>query len=90
MRLSDTSLSERADHALTLLEQHLSWLSLVFFAIGIFWADQSELFAVSVSGAMETFIDGYGYIAPIAIYGILTLTLIKLFTSGYRSRTLPK
>ncbi len=30
---------------------------------------------------MEAFIDGYGYIAPIAIYAILTPTLIKLFTS---------
>lgn len=81
MRLSDTRLGEHAERALALLERHLSWLSLVFFAIGIFWADQSEVFAVSVSDAMETFIDGYGYIAPIAIYAILTPTLIKLFTS---------
>lgn len=81
MPLSDTSLAERANRALDLLERHLSWLSLVFFTIGIFWADQSKVFAVTVSDAMETFIDGYGYIAPIAIYAILTPTLIKLFTS---------
>ncbi len=76
------TLAAQANNALELLERHLTWLSLVFFTIGIFWADQSPGFAVGVSGAMEAFIDGYGYIAPIAIYVILTPTLIKLFTNA--------
>jgi hypothetical protein len=78
MTSSLKTITTQANSALELLERHLTWLSLVFFAIGIFWANQSQSFAVRVSGAMESFIDGYGYIAPVAIYAILTPTLIKL------------
>jgi hypothetical protein len=87
MPSSNHSLSQKANHALELLERHLSWLSLVFFAIGIFWADQSVEFAVFISNLMEGFIDGYSYIAPVAIYLILTPTLIKLFSSATQGKS---
>jgi Na+/H+-dicarboxylate symporter len=50
--------------------------------IGVFWADQSVDFALFISGLMEGFIDGYSYIAPLAIYLILTPTLLKLVASA--------
>jgi hypothetical protein len=76
------TLSQKAEQGLETLERHLSWLSLVCFMVGVFWADQSKVFAHFISGLMESFIDGYSYIAPIAIYLILTPTLIKLFASA--------
>jgi Na+/serine symporter len=69
------------DNFLTVIERHLPWLSIVFLFIGVFWADQSSEFAYYVSSLMESFIDSYSYIAPVAIYLILTPTLIKLFSS---------
>lgn len=39
---------------------------------------------------MESFIDGYGYFAPIAIYLILTPTLTKLFLSQSRGKQFAK
>ncbi|MDM8569567.1 hypothetical protein QUF50_08685, partial [Thiotrichales bacterium HSG1] len=72
---------------MNILERHLSWLSILFFAIGIFWADQSTNFAYFISDLMEEFIDGYSYFAPIAIYLILTPTLIKLFLSETRGKS---
>lgn len=74
------------DYFLSLVERHLPWLSIVFLFIGVFWADQSTTFAHQVSGLMESFIDSYGFIAPIAIYLILTPTLIKLFSSDSNSK----
>ncbi len=74
------------ERAITLLEKHLSWLSLLCFCIGIFWADQSSQFAVLISDLMEHFVDGYSYIAPLAIYLILTPTLLKLFSSKSKNK----
>ncbi len=59
-------------------------------AIGVFWANQSTDFAYAVSDAMEGLIDGYSYFAPIAIYLILTPTLIQLFTSETRGKDFAK
>lgn len=73
-----------------LIERHLWWLSLVSLLTGIFWADQSSDFAYSVSNAMESFIDGYSYFAPVAIYLILTPTLTKLFSSETRGKGFAK
>jgi hypothetical protein len=70
----------KIDYAMELLERHLWFISILFFAIGIFWADQSKDFAVFVGDTMDSFIDSYDYIAPIAIYLILTPTLIKLLS----------
>jgi len=80
------TLSQKAEQGLETLERHLSWLSLVCFMVGAFWADQSVEFAHFISGLMEGFIDGYSYIAPIAIYLILTPTLIKLFASATQGK----
>ncbi|MCV6638889.1 cation:dicarboxylase symporter family transporter [Candidatus Albibeggiatoa sp. nov. NOAA] len=74
------------DNFLSLVERHLPWLSIVFLFIGVFWADQSSDFAYYISGLMENFIDHYSYVAPIAIYLILTPTLIKLFSSESGSK----
>ena len=76
------TLAQKSEQGLEALERHLSWLSLVCFVIGIFWANQSIDFAHFISGLMEGFIDGYSYIAPMAIYLILTPTLIKLVGSA--------
>jgi len=65
-------------------------LSLISLTIGIFWADQSSTFAYSVSDAMESFIDGYSYFAPVAIYLILVPTLTKLFLSEARGKSFAK
>jgi Na+/H+-dicarboxylate symporter len=72
------------------MERHLWWLSLISLTIGIFWADQSPAFAYSVSDAMNSFIDGYGYFAPAAIYLILTPTLTKLVSSESRGKSFAK
>ncbi len=65
-------------------------MSLVSLLIGIFWADQSPEFAHAVSDAMESFIDGYAYFAPVAIYLILTPTLTKLLSSEARGKDFAK
>ncbi len=57
---------------------------------GTFWADQSPAFAYLVSDAMEGLIDGYSYFAPVAIYLILTPTLIKLMISETRGKSFAK
>lgn len=83
---STPSLLARVDASvstfLSRLEVLLPLLSVVCFATGLFVARSSPSFARHVSNAMETFIDMYGYVAPIAIYLILTPTLIKLITFG--------
>ncbi|EDN69514.1 conserved hypothetical protein [Beggiatoa sp. PS] len=75
------------DNFLTLLEEHLAWLSALFLVIGIFLADQSKSFAYFISNLMEGFIDSYSYFAPVAIYLILTPTLLKLFLSETRGKS---
>lgn len=77
-----STLAQKSEQGLETLERHLTWLSLVCFMGGVFWADQSVDFAHFISGIMEGFIDGYSYIAPIAIFLILTPTLIKLVNSA--------
>jgi len=72
------------------MERHLWWLSLLSLTIGIFWADQSSTFAYTVSDAMESFIEGYSYFAPVAIYLILTPTLTNLFLSESRGKSFAK
>lgn len=65
-------------------------MSLLSLTIGIFWANQSTAFAYVVSGTMEALIDGYSYFAPVAIYLILTPTLIKLMISETRGKSFAK
>ena len=75
------------DDFLAIFERHLAWLSGLFLIIGIFWADQSKSFAYFISDLMESFISSYSFFAPVAIYLILTPTLIKLFLSETRGKS---
>jgi len=75
---------------ISLMEKHLWWLSLSFFVMGIFFANQSIDFAYFINDSMESFIDGYGYFAPIAIYLILTPTLVKLFLMEVKGKKFAK
>jgi len=68
------------DNFLSAAERYLPWLSVLFFIIGICLANVSASFAYFINDLMETFIAGYSYVAPAAIYMILTPTLIKLFS----------
>ncbi|MCK5720259.1 MAG: cation:dicarboxylase symporter family transporter [Thiomargarita sp.] len=82
--------SKFINNFITIIEQHLWWLSIIFFMIGIFWADQSTDFAYLIGDTMDGFIDGYSYFAPIAIYLILTPTLLKLFLSETHGKSFAK
>lgn len=78
---------KKLDHYIVVIEKHLWWLSLLFFTSGIFWANQSTGFAYFINDLMEGFIDSYSYFAPVAIYLILTPTLIKLFLSESKGKS---
>ncbi|CAN2040397.1 Dicarboxylate/amino acid:cation symporter [Candidatus Magnetomoraceae bacterium gMMP-15] len=67
------------------MEKHLPWLSVLSLLIGMGLAKISEPFAQMIDNGMNLFIDSYGYIAPVAIYMILTPTLTRLFTSAGNS-----
>ncbi len=71
---------------LTLLEYNLPWLSLLSFVLGILIASHSTPFAYSINQFVTAFIDSYTYIAPIAIYLILTPTLLKLLADENRGK----
>lgn len=76
------------DRFLTVMEYYIPWLAVLFFIIGIVGAQYSTPFAYSVNAVMEGFIDSYSYIAPLAIYLILTPSLIQLFSlSGQRGKS---
>ncbi len=63
------------------LEKYIVFLTVGSFVAGILIASISEGFVNLVTEGMETFIDLYGYIAPIAIFIILTPALAKLLNS---------
>lgn len=68
------------------LEQHLPWLSLLSFIIGILIAKYSNAFAQGIGNVVNTFVDGYSYVAPLVIYLILTPSLLKLATDENRGK----
>ncbi len=58
------------------------------FVIGVWLGTVSESVTTSVDNAMNGFIDGYGIVAPVVIYMILTPALIKVFgADGVGSKT---
>ncbi|MCP4406201.1 MAG: dicarboxylate/amino acid:cation symporter, partial [Gammaproteobacteria bacterium] len=63
------------------IEKYIAVLSILAFATGCWLANLSEGFARQVDGIVNSFIDGYGMIAPTVIYLILTPSLTKVFTS---------
>jgi len=66
---------------LSKIEKYLPFLSVLFFILGIGLAKQSSGFAGFIDQGIGFFINSYGFIAPLAIYGILTPSLIKMLES---------
>lgn len=56
-------------------------LSVLFFVGGIIIAKYSATFTEVISNGAGKFIEGYGYVAPVAIFLILSPSLSKLLTS---------
>ncbi len=74
-------LSERYAVFVAKFEKYVPLLSVIFFALGVVIARVSSAFAHGADKGMSYFVDSYGYFAPIAIYLILTPSLIKILTS---------
>lgn len=63
------------------LEKYLVFLSVAFFIGGIIIAKYSAAFTETVGNGAGLFIEWYGYVAPVAIFLILSPSLSKLLTS---------
>ncbi|MCI5133964.1 MAG: hypothetical protein D3920_02605 [Candidatus Electrothrix sp. AW2] len=72
--------SKKTDKLLLLAEQHLPFLSLAFFVLGVGLGILFAPFSALVNNLMEMFIDSYSYFAPGVIYFVLTPMLVKLFS----------
>lgn len=60
------------------LEKWLVALTVAFFIGGVLLAKQNPAFGAGVSDGIGTFVDGYGYVAPVAIFLILSPSLAKM------------
>lgn len=63
------------------LEKYLPFISVSFFILGIWLARVSGSFAAIIDRGIAAFVSGYGIIAPLAIYAILTPSLLKMWES---------
>lgn len=63
------------------LERYLPFISISFFLLGIFIAKRSSGFASAIDKGIGSFVNSYGFIAPLAIYAILTPSAIKMMES---------
>lgn len=63
------------------VERNLPLLTIILFFIGIWLGTVSENVATSVNNAINGFVDGYGFVAPVVIYMILTPALIRVFSA---------
>lgn len=70
------------DKFLGLIERHLPILTILAFVAGVWLSHVSEKFAQGVDSVVNGFIDGYGVVAPLVIYFILTPSLTKVLTSA--------
>ena len=61
-------------------ERNLPALTICLFIIGIWLGTISENVATSVGNAINDFVDGYGVVAPVVIYMILTPALIRVYS----------
>ena len=61
-----------------IFERYLPLFTAVFFALGVGLGDAYPPFAALIDRMISSFIDGYGFFAPIAIYFILTPALLKI------------
>ncbi len=64
-----------------LVDRNLSALIIVLFISGIWLGAVSESIAGAIENAINGFIAGYGVVAPLIIYMILTPTLVKIFSA---------
>ena len=63
------------------VERNLPALTIGLFLIGVWLGTASESVATSVGNGINGFVDGYGLIAPVVIYMILTPALIRVFSA---------
>ena len=63
------------------IEKFLPLIIIGSFALGMFLASISEGFAYLVNRGMSAFIDGYGYIAPLAILLILAPSFARMLNA---------
>ena len=64
-----------------LVERSLPILTIVLLIVGVWMGTVSESISGAVDSAINGFIDGYGIVAPVVIYMILTPSLIKVFSA---------
>jgi len=62
-------------------ERYLPLITAGFFLLGIWISNSSELFANTVDNGINLFIDSYSFIAPFAIFFVLTPALIKILNT---------
>ena len=68
------------------IEKLLPLITILSFLLGIWIANKSEGFAKVIDRGMSGMIDAYQYIAPIAIFVILTPSLAKIFSATKSNR----
>ncbi len=64
------------------IEKYLPFLAVGFFLLGIGLARLSEPFALLIDTLMNGVINSYSYLAPIAIYLILTPSILKILSTA--------
>ena len=64
-----------------LVERSLPILTIVLLIVGVWMVTVSESISGAVDSAINVCIDGYGIVAPVVIYMILTPSLIKVFSA---------
>jgi len=67
-------------------EKYLVVMTLMTFVAGIFLAKYSQAFSDYINTGVSKFVDGYGLIAPLAIFLILTPSLARMFLTRRESR----
>lgn len=70
------------DKFLGVIERHLPLLSVVAFIGGVLLTHFSTAAAMQVNDGVNTFVDGYGMIAPLVIYLVLTPSLTMVLSSA--------
>lgn len=68
-----------------LVDRYLPALTIIFFICGVWLGVSSESIAGSIESAINGFIGGYGVVAPLVIYMILTPSLVKIFSATNRA-----
>lgn len=68
------------------LEKFMPAITVAAFIAGIFLAKFSQGFSDAINQLVSSFIDAYGFIAPLAIFFIFTPSLAKLLSMGQAGR----